>query len=127
NRGALELPKGLDQRLLPLPRSRTGSADAVPCGQEPAQRCRVDRLHLFAERGERAPSEHPEHVDLAPLPLQAARAELPEYHSAVALQGLQRARRAVEREPVPARELRGEERAVRTAEPGDEAFEPPLA
>ena len=53
-----------------------GAIEALPRRQEPSERGGVDGLDLAPQGRERAPADPPEHVDVAPLPLDAARAEL---------------------------------------------------
>ena len=85
-RRALELRHHVDEGV----DAAAGLADAVPAGQEAGERAGVDRLDLLAQRGERPAPELPEHVAVAPLPLDAVGPELAAHHPAVALEGLQR-------------------------------------
>ena len=85
-RRALELRHHVDQGV----HAAAGLADAVPTGQEAGQRAGVDRLDLLAQRGEGPAPELPEHVAVAPLPLDAVGTELAAHHPAVALEGLER-------------------------------------
>ena len=49
---------------------------ALPRGQEPGERRGIDRLHLPAQRRERATADPSQHVRVAPFPLEAAGPEL---------------------------------------------------
>ena len=64
---------------------------AVPRRQEPGQRLRLDRLDLAAQRGQRAPAQLAQHLDVAPLAAHALGAELAAHDPLV---GLQRGERA---------------------------------
>ena len=50
--------------------------DAVPVGQEAAERGRIDRLDLAPQARQRATTEQPQDVGVAPLAFRAARPEL---------------------------------------------------
>ena len=63
--------------------------DAVPGGQEPAERGRVDRLDLAAQPGQRPPAEEAEDLGVEPLALRAARPELAAEDRAVREQPLE--------------------------------------
>ena len=64
--------------------------DAMPGGQEPAERGRVDGFDLATQPGERPPAEDPEHVGVEPFALRAARPELAAEDRAVLEQPLER-------------------------------------
>ena len=61
---------------------------ALPRRQEPGERRLLDRFDLAAQRGERAPAQLTQHVDVAPLAAHAVGAELAAHQ---ALVGLERA------------------------------------
>jgi hypothetical protein len=51
----------------PVEAARAAAVDAVPGGQEPAERVWRHGLDLGAQDGERRPADAPEHVGVAPL------------------------------------------------------------
>ena len=65
DRRSLQAFERLGKRVRPPSRSVGG----LPCGQEPRERRRVDGLDLPTERGERAAADPPQHVGVAPFPL----------------------------------------------------------
>ena len=72
DRDALQLFDRFDQRVGAAP----APTDALPGGEEPDERRRVDGLDLVAQRGERAPAQRAQHAGVAPLALDAAGPEL---------------------------------------------------
>ena len=75
--------RGDQRRALQLAETSTSASsprrpapDAVPAGQEAGQGAGVDRLHLAAQRGQRAAAQLAQDVVVAPLALDAVGPEL---------------------------------------------------
>ncbi|GIU89959.1 MAG: hypothetical protein KatS3mg010_1058 [Acidimicrobiia bacterium] len=116
---ALELLDRVDERVESAP----GRADALPRGQEPRERGRVDRLDLVAHRRERPAAQCAQHVHVAPLALHPAGPELAEHDAALALESSQRLVRSLGRDAEPPGQLVGRERPVRAGEARGEVVE----
>ncbi len=70
---ALQLLDGFAQAR----RSRPPRAQALPARQKPGQCFSADGRHLVAQVGQRAPAQHPQHLDLAPRRRRAIALECP--------------------------------------------------
>ncbi len=86
-------------------------------------RVRLDRLDLTPQRGERAAPKLPKHVDVAPLALDAVRAELASDDAAVALERGESGHHTRHRYAEAGRRCVGEERPVARRVPGDQIVE----
>ncbi len=95
-------------------------ADALPRGEEPGERLVVDGLHLAAQPGERAPPEPAQHLDVAPLPLEAVGAELADDDAAERLEPVEGPPDRIDREPEPLGGLDDAEGTVGPGVPGHE-------
>ena len=95
----------------------------LPGRQEAPERRRVHRLDLASQHRERAAPDAAQHVRIAPLVARPARPEAAADDLVVGLERSQRLLDAVDRGAEPRRDLRREERAVRSREPSYETLE----
>ncbi len=106
--GTLKLRHHLGERIHVAP----FTADALPPGQKPRKRRRLDRLYLAAQRRKAAATNAPQHVGVAVLPLCPAGAELAMEQTAAACQLSQPGRCAGRADSKPSGYVGGSERPV---------------
>ena len=95
----------------------------MPVGQEPGERCRIDRLDLAPQARQGPPTEQAQHVRVAPLALGAARPELAAQDRARGEQPFEGILHGLQRHPPATRRLVRQERAVRACPAGEQAVE----
>ena len=111
-RQRLERDERLAQRRAPV--------DALPAGEEAAERSLLGRLDFAPQRGERGPAQAAKNVRVAPFPLRAARAQLAADELVRPLERRQLLLGDLELEAEALGCLRGRERAARAREAQEE-------
>ena len=95
----------------------------MPRRQEPSERGWVDRLDLATQPGQRASTEEPEDIGIAPLALGATRPELAPEDGTGGKEPFERVFDDAEWQAPPGCRLGRQERAVRPCEAGKQAVE----
>ena len=88
----------------------------MPDGKEASEHGLLGRLDLFSQCGERGAAQTPEHIGIAPLALDAARAQLAAHEPVGTLEAREQLRDTAWLEVVAFRCLSCRERAVRPSE-----------
>ena len=90
----------------------------LPSGHKAGQHVLFYRFNFFAQRGQGTAPQHPQHVVVAPLPLNPIRPKLALDHPALPFQFFQPADGPLRLQAQCSRQLIGEERAVSSGVPG---------